>query len=62
MAIRKPLVIVNGTMQELPVGDKTPSSTLSVFTNAQTVIGVDISSGYLPVLNHATTTIKVPLS
>jgi hypothetical protein len=38
------------------------STTLSVFTNAQAVVGVAISSGYLPVLNHASATINVPLS
>jgi len=56
------MVMIGGTVQELPVGDKTPSATLSVYTHALTVIGVDISSGFLPILNHSGSTINVPLS
>jgi hypothetical protein len=37
-------------------------TSLSVFTNAQAVISVDISSGYLPVLNRAGSTIEVALA
>gem|GEM_PF-5414121 len=62
MATRRPMVMIGGTVQELPVGDKTPSATLSVYTHALTVIGVDISSGFLPILNHSGSTINVPLS
>jgi hypothetical protein len=38
------------------------STVLSVFTHAGSVVDVDISSGYLPVLNNASATINVPLS
>ena len=38
------------------------STKLSVYTHALAVVSVDISSGYLPILNHATATINVPLS
>ena len=58
MAIRKPLVQIDGSVQELPAGDTLAGAgsgtpILSIVTRNSTISSITLSSGgTLPVLNH----------
>lgn len=63
MAIQKPLVIISGTIQQLPTGDSLNTGGMfSILTNAATIVQIVISGGILTILNRAGTTINVPVS